>query len=127
MLCPVDFLVRVVLNAVGLAVAVFLIDGIVVDTDNTAAKIGTYLLVGLVVGVVNAVIRPVAQLLSCPLTLLTLGLFALVVNALLFWASATVVDTAGIPFHVDGFWAAFWGAIVVSIVSWLLSLIVRRD
>jgi putative membrane protein len=126
-LCPVDFLVRVVLNAVALAVAVFLVDGIVVDADSTAGKVGTYLVVGLVVGVVNAVIRPVVQILSCPLTLLTLGLFALVVNALLFWLSATVSDKAGIPFHVDGFWAAFWGAIVVSVVSWILSLIVRRD
>ncbi|MEN3358611.1 MAG: putative rane protein [Mycobacteriales bacterium] len=127
MLSTVDFLLRVVLNAVGLAVAVFLVDGITVDTDSTAGKVGTYLAVGLVVGVVNATIRPVVLVLSCPLTLLTLGLFSLVINALLFWLSATISDKAGIHFAVDGFWSAFWGAVVVSLVSWALSLVVRRS
>jgi putative membrane protein len=126
-LSTVDFLLRVVLNAVGLAVAVFLVDGIVVDADSTAGKVGTYLAVGLVVGVVNATIRPVVLVLSCPLTLLTLGLFSLVVNALLFWLSATISDKVGIDFEVDGFWSAFWGAIVVSLVSWILSMVVRRS
>jgi putative membrane protein len=119
-------LLRVLLNAVGLAVAVWLVGGIDVDADTTAAKVGTYLVVGLIVGVVNAVIRPVVVILSCPLTLLTLGFFALVVNALLFWLSATVSDKVGVGFRVDGFWAAFWGAIVVGLVSWGLSLVVRR-
>jgi putative membrane protein len=122
----VDFLLRVLLNAVGLAVAVLLIGGIDVDADTTVGKVGTYLVVGLIVGIVNAVIRPVVTILSCPLTLLTLGFFALVVNALLFWLSATVSDKAGVPFRVDGFWAAFWGAIVVGLVSWMGSLVIRR-
>jgi putative membrane protein len=65
--------------------------------------------------------------LSCPLLVLTLGLFALVVNALLLWVTAAVSNALGAPFQVDGFWAAFWGAFVVSIVSWLLSLFVRRE
>jgi putative membrane protein len=125
-LSAVDFLLRVILNAVGLAVAVLLVDGIVVDAKTTAGKVGTYLVVGLLVGIVNATIRPVVQILSCPLTLLTLGFFALVVNALLFWLSAAISDKAGIPFRVDGFWSAFWGAIVVGVVSWLGSLVVRR-
>jgi putative membrane protein len=125
-LFAVDFLVRVLLNAVGLAVAVLVVGGIDVDATTTAGKVGTYLVVGLVVGVVNATIRPIVTVLSCPLTLLTLGFFALVVNALLFWLSATVSDRAGVPFRVDGFWAAFWGAIVVGLVSWALSLVVRR-
>jgi putative membrane protein len=122
----VDFLLRVLLNAVGLAVAVLVVGGIDVDADTTVGKVGTYLVVGLVVGIVNATIRPVVTVLSCPLTLLTLGFFALVVNALLFWLSATVSDKAGVPFRVDGFWAAFWGAIVVGLVSWSLSLVIRR-
>jgi putative membrane protein len=123
----VDFLLRVLLNAVGLAVAVLVVGGIDVDADTTVGKVGTYLVVGLVVGIVNATIRPVVTVLSCPLTLLTLGFFALVVNALLFWLSATVSDKAGVPFRVDGFWAAFWGAIVVGLVSWSLSLVIRRQ
>jgi putative membrane protein len=125
-LSTVDFLLRVLLNAVGLAVAVLLVGGIDVDAETTAGKVGTYLVVGLVVGIVNATIRPIVTVLSCPLTLLTLGFFALVVNALLFWLSAAVSDKAGVPFRVDGFWAAFWGAIVVGLVSWVGSLIVRR-
>jgi putative membrane protein len=126
-LSTVDFLLRVLLNAVGLAAAVFLVDGITVDTDSTAGKVGTYLAVGLVVGIVNATIRPVVLVLSCPLTLLTLGLFSLVIYALLFWLSATISDKAGIHFAVDGFWSAFWGAVVVSLVSWVLSMVIRRS
>jgi putative membrane protein len=122
----VDFLLRVLLTAVGLAVAVLLVDGLDVEARTTAGKVGTYLVVGLVVGIVNATIRPVVTVLSCPLTLLTLGFFALVVNALLFWLSASVSHRFGVPFRVDGFWAAFWGAIVVGLVSWALSLVVRR-
>jgi putative membrane protein len=125
-LSTVDFLLRVLLTAVGLAVAVRLVGGIDVDARTTAGRVGTYLVVGLVVGIVNATIRPVVTVLSCPLTLLTLGFFALVVNALLFWLSTTITHRFGVPFRVDGFWAAFWGAVVVGLVSWGLSLVIRR-
>jgi putative membrane protein len=118
---------RVLLNAVGLCVAVLVVGGIDVDARTTVGKIGTYLIVGLVVGIVNATVRPVVTILSCPLVLLTLGFFALVVNALMFWLSATISNHVGVPFRVDGFWAAFWGAIVVGLVSWVLSLVVARQ
>lgn len=121
-----DFVLRVLLNAVGLWVAVFLLDGVDVTAGSTAGRVGTYLVVGLVIGIVNATLRPVVTVLSCPLTVLTLGFFALVVNALMFWLSATISNHAGVPFVVDGFWAAFWGAIVVAVVSWVLSLGIRR-
>ena len=84
-------------------------------------------MVGAILGVVNATIKPIVQLLSLPLTILTLGLFALVVNGLLFWLVSAISSGLGAPFHVDGFWAGFWGAIVVSIVSWLLSVLVPDD
>jgi putative membrane protein len=127
MLCGVDLAVRVFVNAVALWVAVVLVGGVDIDARTTAGKLGTLLVVAVIFGLVNAVLRPIVLVLSCPLIILTLGLFALVANALLFWLTAAVSNALGAPFHVDGFWAAFWGALVVSIVSWLLSLFVRRD
>jgi putative membrane protein len=126
MLSAVDFLLRVLLNVVGLWVAVAIVHGVDVTATTTPGKVATYLVVGLIIGVVNAFVRPVVTVLSCPLVLLTLGLFALVVNALMFWLSAAISDHAGIPFAVSGFRAAFWGALVVSLVSWILSLGIRR-
>jgi len=80
------------------------------------------LLMAIVFGIVNAFIRPLITLLSCPLVLLTLGLFTLVINGLCFSLSSWIAQSLGIGFVVNGFWPAFWGAIVVSIVSFLLSL-----
>jgi putative membrane protein len=77
---------------------------------------------------VNAFIRPLLTLLSCPFVLLTLGLFMLVINALCLWlASWLATALFGAGFNVDGFWPAFWGSIVVSIVSFLLSLFLPDD
>ncbi len=123
----VGILIRIVVNAVALWVATLLVGGIEVTADTTAGDILTLLAVGAIFGLVNAVLKPIALLLSLPLLILTLGLFALVVNALLFWLIGTLSDGLGLEFHVDGFWPAFWGAIVVSVVSWLLSLVVDRD
>jgi putative membrane protein len=127
MLCGVDLAVRVLVNAVALWVAVVLVGGVDIDARTTAGKIGTLLVVAVIFGLVNAIIRPIALVLSCPLIVLTLGLFALVVNGLLFWLTAAASNGLGAPFRVDGFWAAFWGALVVSIVSWVLSLFVRPE
>jgi putative membrane protein len=126
MLSAVDFLLRVLLNVVGLWVAVAVVNGIEVTAETNSGKVATYLVVGLIIGVINAFVRPIVTVLSCPLVLITLGLFALVVNALMFWLSAAISDHAGIPFEVTGFRAAFWGALVVSLVSWILSLGIRR-
>ena len=81
---------------------------------------GTALITALILGLVNTVIRPVLVLLTLPITLLTLGLFILVINALLFWMVASFVQ----GFQVDGFWAAFWGAILYSIISTLVSWLI---
>jgi putative membrane protein len=80
--------------------------------------------VALTFGVINAFIRPVAKILTFPLILLTLGLFALVVNGLMLWLTSSLSSSLGLGFHVTGFWPAFWGALVVSIVSTMLSLII---
>jgi putative membrane protein len=108
------FLVRVLLNAVALLVAAWLVPGI--QISGPAATI----LAGLLLGVVNALVRPVLLLLTLPFTLLTLGLFIFVVNAMCFALTAALVP----GFRVSGFMAALLGSIVVSIVSWVLNALV---
>ena len=125
MLCPVGIVIRVVLNAVAVWIATLIVPGVDVTTDSTGKKILTLVVVGAILGLINATIKPIAQLLSLPLTILTLGLFALVVNGLLFWLVSAISSGLGAPFHVDGFWAGFWGALVVSVVSFLLSIVVK--
>ncbi|GAA1878796.1 phage holin family protein [Pseudonocardia ailaonensis] len=120
----VAFLIRVVVVAVALAVASWIVSGIHLTGATTGSKVGTLIVVAVIFGVVNAVIKPVIKVLSCPLYILTLGLFGLVVNALLFWLVGTFSSRVGLPFEVDGFWAGFWGAIVVAVVGFVLHLII---
>jgi putative membrane protein len=124
-MCAVGIVIRVVLNAFAVWIATLLVGGVDVTTDSTGKKVATLVVVGALLGLVNATIKPIVKLLSLPLVILTLGLFALVINGLLFWLVAAVSNGLGAPFHVDGFWSGFWGAIVVSIVSWLLSIVVK--
>ncbi len=102
-----------VVNAIALIALPYVFSSIKVDSFPTA------LLVAVVLGFVNAIIRPVLVILTLPVTILTLGLFILVINGLLFWA----VGSFWPGFHVDGFWAGVFGAIVYSIISWILSSI----
>ena len=80
-------------------------------------------MVALVLGLVNALIRPLIILLTLPVTILTLGLFTFVINATLFWFVSTFMGN----FSVTGFWPAFWGALCLSIVSWVVSLILKKE
>jgi putative membrane protein len=116
------FLIRLLVNAVALWVATRLVPGVTHTGDAL-----TLVVVALVFGVVNAFIRPIAKILAFPLILITLGLFALVVNALMLWLTSSLSTTLGLGFHVSGFGAAFFGALVVSIVSTLLSMVVRES
>jgi putative membrane protein len=75
----------------------------------------------------NALVRPILKLLTCPLILLTLGLFILIINAAMLGLTAAMVETFGINFRVAGFWSAFFGAIVISIVSAALNLLIGND
>ena len=111
-----------VISIVALWVTTVLVPGIGINADSTAKGIGTLVVVALIFGVVNAIVKPLVQILGCALYVITLGLFALVVNALLFMLTAWLAEQLNLPFHIDGFWAAFWGAIIVAIVMWLLSL-----
>jgi putative membrane protein len=115
------FLIRWLINAAALWVAVQIVPGVVYHGDWTYL-----LLVALVFGLLNALLRPLLTVLTCPLLILTLGLFTFVINALILLLTSAIARSLGVGFHVAGFWAAFWGALVVSIVSVLLSLFVRE-
>ena len=114
------FLICLLVNAGALWVATRVVSG-VTYSGGWLPLLG----VALVFGFVNAFIRPIAKLLALPLIIVTLGIFALVVNGLMLWLTSALSITLGLNFHVSGFWAAFWGALVVSIVSTLLSVMVR--
>ncbi|WP_424212779.1 phage holin family protein [Streptomyces sp. BI20] len=116
-----NFLIKTVANAAALAVAVWLVAGITLTGADTGRKTITLILVALVFGLVNLVVKPVVKLLSFPLFLLTLGLFTLVVNALMLLLTSWLADKLDLAFHVDGFWAALIGGLIVSVVSWAVN------
>ncbi|RCW43937.1 putative membrane protein [Halopolyspora algeriensis] len=118
-------LVHILVTAVAVWVTTAL-PGVTLGGQDTGTRIVTLAVVAIVFGVVNAVLKPVAKTLGCLLYVLTLGLFGLVVNALLFWLTSWLAGRLALPFHVDGFWPAFWGAIIVTIVSSVLHAVVRR-
>jgi putative membrane protein len=123
------FLLRAALTGLALwVVTLFLRPSIdFVGGDNTLQKVGIIFVVAVVFGVVNAIIKPVVQFLSIPLYILTLGLFHIVINALMLWITAWITEhTTHWGLYIDDFWwTAIWAAILLSIVSWILSLIVR--
>ena len=117
-------LVRWVIAALALFVAAWLVPGIAVDGNGWVV----YAVMAVILGLVNAIVRPLLKLLTCPLILLTLGLFVLVINALtLLLASSIAVNWFNVGFYVDGLWAAFLGGLIVSIVTVILSALVRED
>ena len=103
-----------ILTLAVLAVPYF-ISGVHVDT------IGTAIIVGAVLGFINLIVKPVITLLTLPITLLTLGLFSLVVNAALFYFVGKVVT----GFTIDSFIAAFWGALIISVINWFANKVIR--
>jgi putative membrane protein len=115
-------ILRWAINAVALWVAITYIPGI-------HAQGGWMSLLGLAVifGFVNALFRPLLKFLTCPLIILTLGLFILLINTLLFWLSGLIGQYLGVGFTVDGFWPAFFGSLVVSLVSMVLTMLVKDD
>lgn len=115
-------LLRWFINAVALWVAITVVPGIHAPTS-VPALLG----LALIFGLVNALFRPILQLLTCPLIVLTLGLFTLLINTFLFWLAGQVGEWFGVGLTVDGFWPAFFGALVVSLVSVVLSVFVRDD
>jgi putative membrane protein len=118
------FLIRTGVTAVGLCVATLLLSGISVRGQGVVANALTLVAVAVIFGLVNAIIKPVVMILGCVFYLVTLGLIGFVVNALLFLLVNWLAGLLHLPFHVDGFWSAFWGAIIVTVVSWLINLLI---
>lgn len=116
------FFIRLLVNAAALWVATQIVPGV-----TYVGGLLPFLGVAFVFGIINATLRPVTKVLTFPLILVTFGLFALVVNGLMLWLTSRLSGSFGWGFHVAGFWPAFFGALVVSIVSALLSIAVRTE
>ena len=117
----VKLVIRWLINFLALFAAAWLVKGITVDGGGGWT---VFAVMAIILGLVNAVLRPLLKLLTCPLIMLTLGLFTLVINGFTLWLSSWVaVNWFRVGFYVDGPWAAFLGGLVVSIVSLILSAI----
>ncbi len=125
--CGMHFVIRAAVTAVALAVATWLVPGIVLESDSTVKRVLTLLAVAVIVGIVNAIIKPIVKVVGCVFYVLTLGLIGLVVNGLLLWLSSWVAGKLKLPFHITGFWPAFWGAIIIGVVGWLFGLFIGND
>lgn len=116
------FILRWIINAVAIFLAIRFVPGITFGSG----LVGIIWL-ALIFGLVNAFLRPLLKLLTCPLIILTLGLFTLLINTFLFWLTAQIGQAFGIQMTINGFWPALLGGIVVSIVSIFLSLVLREE
>jgi putative membrane protein len=116
-------IVWLAVNALALGAAVWLFDGITLTGDSDTNKAVQLVIVGAILGVINMFVRPIVNLLSLPLIVLTLGLFLVVVNALMLLLTSKISESTDLGFHVDGFWTAVWGSIVISIASMVLNAI----
>src|ERR1700760_1280796 len=121
-------LLRILVAMAALGVAAWLVPGIVLTGHDTAAKALTLLVVAVIFGLVNTVLKPVIKTVGCAFYLLTLGLIAIVVNGLLLWLTSYILyDPLHRPFHVTGFTAAVEGALIVAVVTWLIHLVLRDE
>jgi putative membrane protein len=121
----IKLLIRLVINAVGLYVAVALLNGHGINPQGENWL--SFIWLAIIFGVINAIIRPVLIVLSCPLLILTLGLGTLLINTFMFYLAGLIGTNFHVGFTVDNLWAAFFGAIIVSIVSFVLSAVFRDE
>ena len=115
------FILRWIINAIAIFLAIKFVPGIHLNS------LFSIIWLALIFGLVNAFLRPLLKLLTCPLIILTLGLFTLLINAFLFWLTGQIGQAFGIALTFDGFWPIFLGALVISIVSIILSLILKDE
>lgn len=118
------FLIRLIINAIALYGAVVLVPGILPLSGTTWVS---YVGLAFIFGLLNALVRPLLKILTCPLIILTLGLFTLVINTVMFWLTGTIGLNFGIGFTVEGFWPAFFGGLIVSLVSVILTTFFTDD
>ena len=117
-------LIRWTISSLAIFVAAWLVPGISVDGGGWFI----YAIMAIILGLVNAIVRPILKLLTCPLILLTLGLFVLVINGITLWlASAIARNWFDLGFYIDSFWSALLGAAIVSVITVVLSALVRED
>jgi putative membrane protein len=121
-------LIRLAASAAAVWLSTIIIPGIKVSADSTWGTIGTVVLVAVIFGIVNAIIKPIVKTIGCAAYVLTLGLIALVVNGLLLMLTSWIAEQLDIPFEVESFWpGAVLGALFISIVSWVVTLLVKDD
>ena len=118
------FFIRWVINAIALYLAIFLLDGRGLEFTGTWVSI---IWLALIFGLVNAFLRPLLALLTCPLIILTLGLFTLLINTFLFWLTGQIGQAFNLGLTVEGFWPAFLGGLIVSVVSIIMSMFLRDE
>jgi putative membrane protein len=119
-------LIRLLGSAAALAIAAAVVPGIELGPGSAVAKALTLLVVALIFGVVNAVLKPIIKTVGCLFYVLTLGLVGLVVNGLLLWLASAVASALALPFHITGIVPAILGALIVGIAGWLLGLVTDR-
>jgi len=119
-------LLKLVITAVAVWISTLVIPGIQLHTQSTSGKIGTLVVVALIFGIINTILKPIAKTIGCLAYAITLGLISIVVNGLLFWLTSFIAGKLKVPFHITGFVPAVLGALLVGIVGWVLSLIVDR-
>ena len=119
------FLVRVLINGVAIWLATLILPGLsIVGGDSNWETLAIILLIALVFGLVNAIVKPIVAFISIPLYILTLGLFTIIVNALMLMLTAWITEATSWGLRIDNFGVACWGAIIISIVSLVLSVLV---
>ena len=117
-------IIRWLITAVAIFLTAWLLPGINITSSNGFVTVA---LVALILGFLNAIVRPILALLSCGCIIATMGLFMLVINAFVLWLTGWVAQQLNIGFQVEGFWPALWGSIVISLISFVLSMLFLDD
>ena len=121
-------LIRLAISALALWLTTLIISGVHVGGASTVKKILTLIVIAIIFGVINAILRPIIKTVGCAFYVLTLGLIALVVNGFLLWLTSWIAGELSLPFHVDNFWpSAVLGALVIGLISWVLNMVVPDD
>jgi putative membrane protein len=120
----VKIIIHWLITAVAIFLTAWLLPGINITSSNGFITVA---LVAIILGFMNAVVRPILALLSCGCIIATMGLFMLVINALMLWLTGWVAGQLHIGFSVDGFWPALWGSIIISLISFVLSMLFLND
>jgi len=116
-----NMIIRLLANAVALAAASWIVGGITLQGATTGKRVLTLLIVAAIFGIVNAIVKPVVKVLSFPLLILTLGLLTFVINAAMLLLTSWITGKLDVQFHVDGFWSALFGALIISIVGMIMN------